>query len=199
MLVGTRRAAERATPGRPPSASRRPAISRMRSRTKRPTPISTTEIRNGTRHPQARNALSSRTEVDRGEHHRSRAGARPAPPSGATSRGDPGCRPPECSTASSTAPPHSPPTPMPWRNRSTTSRTGAQLPISVVGGDHADQRGGGAHEQQRPHQHDLAPDAVAVVTEDRAPERPRDEADREGPVGAERAGERVERAGRRAC
>ncbi len=33
-----------------------------------------------------------------------------------------------------TAPPHSPPTPKPWMRRSTTSRTGAQMPmVSWVG------------------------------------------------------------------
>ena len=34
-----------------------------------------------------------------------------------------------CSTTISTAPPHSPPKPMPWMNRSTTSNSGAQTPI----------------------------------------------------------------------
>ena len=38
------------------------------------------------------------------------------------------------STASSTAPPYSPPTPMPCRIRSTTSRIGAQMPIRSYDG-----------------------------------------------------------------
>jgi hypothetical protein len=36
-----------------------------------------------------------------------------------------------CSTDISTAPPHSPPTPMPWAMRSSTRMTGAQMPMAA--------------------------------------------------------------------
>jgi hypothetical protein len=100
-----------------------------RSRTNSPTAIRTALSRNGTRQPQDRNASSEvtswtirNTTVDRnrpaGTPICGQLPKKPRRPFGA------------CSTDMSTAPPHSPPTPMPWAMRSTTSRIGAQMPMA---------------------------------------------------------------------
>ena len=62
----------------------------------------------------------------------------------------------------------------------------------IVAGDQADQGGRDAHEHQRPNQHRLPADPVAVVPKYNPAQRPRDEADRKGAVGAQGAGQRVE-------
>jgi len=84
-------------------------------------------IRNGTRHPQLRNAdsptsaavpLSAAVEstMPRGAPALVKLAQRPR-------------RPVACSADISTAPPHSPPTAMPWITRSSTSAMGASVPI----------------------------------------------------------------------
>ena len=98
-----------------------------RSRTNRPIAISTTLNRNGIRQPQDRNAASEvvcwtvrKTTVDRnrpaGTPICGQLPKKPRRPLGA------------CSTDIRTAPPHSPPTPMPWAMRNSTRMTGAQIP-----------------------------------------------------------------------
>ena len=84
------------------------------------------------------------------------------------------------SVASSAAPPHSPPSPMPWPKRRMQSRIGAPgcrsnrsratKPISVVADAHHEQRG----DERR-----FTSDAVAEVAEDERADRPRDECDAE--------------------
>jgi hypothetical protein len=97
-------------------------------RMNRPTPTSTIEIRNGIRQPQAMNwssVVALCTMVNASVESSRPAGTpicgqlpkKPRLPLGA------------CSTDISTAPPHSPPTPMPCAKRSTTSRIGAARPI----------------------------------------------------------------------
>ena len=163
----------------------------IRRRMKRPTPTSTALARNGIRQPQLRNAASlviactsANTLVERSRP----AGTpicghdpkKPRRPGGA------------CSTDISTAPPHSPPTPMPCANRSTTSRTGAITPIDAKVGRQADQERRDPHDQQRQDEHRLAADAVAEVPEHDPADRPCGEAD------GVRA-ERQQRADQRLC
>lgn len=100
----------------------------MLSRIQAPMASSTMLTRKQARQPQARKASSGSWLAIANAPE-----ARDSPP------GTPMCaklpkRPLRCaganSTASSTAPPYSPPTPMPWSTRRTTSRMGAQTPIS---------------------------------------------------------------------
>ena len=120
----------RVTP-RPPALSRANAgVSSTRRRTNSPTAISTTRDRNGTRQPHARNvALGQRADSSANTPVDSSSPA--GTPICGQRRGARAVRRPECSTAISTAPPHSPPTPKPWTNRSSTSRIGAQTPIEA--------------------------------------------------------------------
>nr|WP_235021261.1 hypothetical protein [Caballeronia telluris] len=57
----------------------------------------------------------------------------------------------------------------------------------------ADQEGPAAHHQQAQHEHRLAADLVAVVSEHDAAHRPRDEADRKGRERRDRARDRIDR------
>ena len=93
---------------------------------------STTLARKHTRHPQPRNASSG-----------SRLASENAPLASSSPPGTPRCaklpKNPRrsagaYSTASRTAPPYSPPTPMPCSTRSVTSRTGAHQPIASYDG-----------------------------------------------------------------
>ena len=105
-------------------------VSRMPSRIHRPIPTRMIDSANGTRQPQTRNsspdhALKTATaKVD----NRS--------PQGTPNCGHEATRPRwpcvrDHSIASSTEPPHSPPTPMPWIARSTVSSTAPQMPIDA--------------------------------------------------------------------
>ena len=85
----------------------------------------------------------------------------------------------ECSTAISTAPPHSPPTPMPCAQRSSDEQHRRPDADRAVGRQQPNQERRDAHDQQRPDEHRLAAEPVAVVPEDDAAERAGDEADRE--------------------
>ena len=101
--------------------------SKTRSRMKSPTAISTVLSRKGIRQPQARNCWS-----ESWEEKRANTPVESRLPAGTPIWGqlpwNPRWAPPECSTAMSTAPPHSPPTPIPWAKRSRVSQTGAQTP-----------------------------------------------------------------------
>ncbi len=61
----------------------------------------------------------------------------------------------------------------------------------VVGRHKGDQEGGDPHQQEGGDQRRFAPDAVAVMAEDRRPDRPRDKADGIDREGLQRAGERI--------
>ena len=156
----------------------------------RPTPTRIALARNGTRQPHAMNAASlviactsAKTAVESsrpaGTPICGHEPKKPRRPFGA------------CSTDISTAPPHSPPTPMPCAKRRTTSRIGARMPIELKVGRHADQERRDAHDEQRQHEHRLAADAVAVVPEHDAADRAGGEADRVGAEGQQRADQRL--------
>ena len=85
-----------------------------------------------------------------------------------------------CSATSRTAPPHSPPTAKPCRNRNTTSNTGAQIADLAVRRQAAHQERDGTDQQQAELQQLLAPVLVAEVPEDDAAERTRQESDAVG-------------------
>ena len=61
----------------------------------------------------------------------------------------------------------------------------------LVGRQQADQHGRDAHQDQAQHQQPLAPDPVAIMAEDDAADRPRDEAERIGGEGEQGAGQRI--------
>src|ERR1700752_2885133 len=73
----------------------------------------------------------------------------------------------------STEPPHSPPTPTPWMKRSTVRIT---APEARIGRPPGQGRGGNSNKEQGGDQRLLAPDAVAIMAEDRSAHRARDEA-----------------------
>ena len=103
-------------------------LSSTRARTKRPTPISTTESRNGMRQPQDRNC-SLVVDVDTVRNTRlARISPIGTPTCGYVPKNPrrPGGA---CSTAMSAAPPHSPPAERPCSRRSTSSRIGAATPM----------------------------------------------------------------------
>ena len=156
----------------------------------RPTPTRTIDSANGIRQPQVANwspdhVLAARiTRLDRNR------------PAGTPNCGHDAMKPRwswvrDHSIASSTEPPHSPPTPMPWRVRRIVRMIAPQIPIDLVGRDEGDQERRDAHAQQRRDQCRLAADAVAVMAENRRPDRPADEADEVGAERGERAGQRV--------
>ena len=110
------------------SASRNTGVSVIVSRTYRPTPTSSELARNGRRQPKAKNCSSVSIVESR----------RKMPPEKRNPIGAPSCgnmpyqaRLPggAFSTASSTAPPHSPPRPSPWPKRQIASSSGAARPI----------------------------------------------------------------------
>ena len=102
-------------------------LSSTRNRTYRPTPTSTMDSRNGIRQPQL---LKSASEVLPCTSLTMPVDS--SRPSGTPSCGQLAKKPRRrCephSIDSSTEPPHSPPTPMPWMIRRTTSRIGAAMP-----------------------------------------------------------------------
>ena len=130
------------------------------------------------RQPQAHERASVGGHVlhDREHDRRERAGRR-GRPSAATSRRARACPSGACSTDISTAPPHSPPTPMPCAKRSDDEQDRREDADRRVRRQAADQERRDAHDHQRQHEHRLAPDAVAEVTEDDAAQRPGGEAD----------------------
>ena len=98
------------------------------SRIHRPTATITMLIRNGRRHPQTRNwSPDNQLKIRTAEFARKN-------PAGAPNCGQDAMKP-RCllarahSIASSTEPPHSPPTPMPWTRRMNVSRTAPQMPM----------------------------------------------------------------------
>ena len=72
-------------------------------------------------------------------------------------------------------------------------RDGGPRPDLRVGRQQADAERRDAHDDQRQHEHRLAADAVAVVADDDAADRPRDEADRVGAERRQRPRQRIER------
>src|SRR4051812_43472633 len=102
-------------------------VSLILSRTNSPTPTRRKDSRNGTRQPHERNAASSRPDDS---SQKTPVAAKK--PTDGPSWGKAAYRPRRlrgaCSTASSAAPPHSPPSPMPCRKRSASSSNGAQTP-----------------------------------------------------------------------
>ncbi len=103
---------------------------------------------------------------------------------------NPRCLSGECSATRSTAPPHSPPTAKPWKNRRTMSRMGASVADLVERRQAAHEEGRDADQDDRELQQLLAAVLVAEVPEHDAAERAGDEADR---VGEERLDDVVER------
>jgi hypothetical protein len=65
-------------------------------------------------------------------------------------------------------------------------------PDSLEGRQEADQERGPAHDEQRDHQHCLAPDAVSEVPEDHPADRAGEETHAEGGKRSQRPGERSE-------
>ena len=160
------------------------------SRIHRPKATSTAEIRNATRQPQLRNCSSVRAAASTARTplaSRLPAGG----PICAADAQKPRLFGSPYSLDSSTAPPHSPPTPTPWANRSSTRMIGARDPDGGVAGQQADQQGGDADQHQRADQDVLAADLVAEPAEDDAADRAGDEPDRVGGEGQQGAGERV--------
>ena len=103
-------------------------VSRMPRRIHRPTPTRIRLRKNGTRQPQVRNWSPESAEKPRN--------ARLARnnPHGTPNCGHEATNPRWCavrvhSMASSTEPPHSPPTPTPWMKRSTVRITAPQMPM----------------------------------------------------------------------
>ncbi len=105
-------------------------VSRMPSRTQRPTPTSTIDSANGMRQPQTANWSPDQvlnTRMARLARNK---------PAGTPNCGHEAISPRlPCVLAHSmeisTEPPHSPPTPMPWMTRNTVSRTAPQMPIEA--------------------------------------------------------------------
>ena len=147
--------------------------------------------RNGTRQPQARKSASGSCEASPN-----------APVASSSPTGAPACtqlavepapaRVGPCSTTISTAPAHSPPTPSPCTNRSTTSSTGASDPGRLVGRQQPDQERREADEHEGGDERRLPADAVAVVAEHDAAERPGEEPDGVGGERGHRPGDRVD-------
>ena len=112
-----------------------------------------------------------------------------------------------CSTAISTAPPHSPPTPKPWTMRMVISSPGRPQSDLRIAGQHSDQERGHAHHGQRGHQHRLASYAISEVPEDDAADRSREKSRPRRwrrlsgclPVPRTREKRRAETPGRRRC
>ncbi len=102
-------------------------VSLIFSRTNSPTPTSRNDSRNGTRQPHDRNAASSST-ADSNQNTPVAAKNPTEGPTCGNAAYSPRRRFGACSTASSAAPPHSPPSPIPWRNRSRISSNGAHMP-----------------------------------------------------------------------
>ena len=153
-------------------------------------PSSTMLTRKQARQPQARNASSGSSPAS--ENAPAASTSPPGTPMWAKLPKKPRRSAGAYSTASSTAPPYSPPTPMPWSTRSTTSAIGAEHADLVVRRQQADQGRADAHDDQRQQQHLLAADPVAEVAEDQPADRSREEADGEGGEGRELGGRAVE-------
>ena len=92
-----------------------------------------------------------------------------------------------CSTDISTAPPHSPPSAKPWTKRHVDQQRGRPGANLGVGGEQSDAERRQAHQHQRPHEHELAPEPIPEVAHHHAAERTRDEPDGERREGSERA------------
>ena len=95
------------------------------------------------------------------------------------------------SIASSTEPPHSPPTPMPWMRAQHGQEHRAPDADRVVGRHESDGEGRQPHAQQRRDQRRLAADAVAVMAEDRGADRAGGKADEIGAEGQKRRRQRI--------
>ena len=97
-----------------------------------PTPSRTKDSRNGTRQPQARNCSLGRAANAPMTRVPSTA------PVGAPALTNEAAKPrlpdSECSSAMRAAPPHSPPTAMPWQTRRNTSITAPQAPATAAPG-----------------------------------------------------------------
>ena len=153
-------------------------LSMTRSRTYSPTPTSSRLTRNGTRQPQVRNSgpvvrdITWTIAVDSSR------------PSGTPSCGQLAMKPRRWrephSIASSTDPPHSPPTATPCSKPQHREQQWRGNADRGVAGKHPDQGGADAHDQQGGDQGGLAADPVAVVTEDRGADRPGGEPDELG-------------------
>src|ERR671917_1751392 len=147
----------------------------MESLTKSPTAMRITLRRNGTRQPQVRSASPERDDI------RAKAPVPSTRPAGTPICGQLALRPRlrsgACSTAMSTAPPHSPPRPMtdalhdPQRQQH-GGRPQANL---AVGWEQTYGEGRYAHDEQRQHEHLLPPDPVAEMPEDETAYRPGNE------------------------
>src|SRR5258706_2749711 len=86
------------------------------------------------------------------------------------------------SYAINTAPPHSPPRPMPCKRRSTTSMMGAANADLLISWKAPDQNRGDSHDHQCRDQNALSADLVAEVTKDQSAERASHETNGEGRV-----------------
>ncbi len=97
-----------------------------------PTPSSTKDSRNGTRQPQVRNCPFGRAE--KAPITRVPSTAPVGAPALTKDAAKPRLPDSECSSAISAAPPHSPPTAMPWKTRRITSMTAPQGPATEASG-----------------------------------------------------------------
>src|SRR5476649_1185687 len=130
-------------------------------RTSTPTATRTMLNRNGSRQPQARNEascmwLTSAKVRDASNNPAGAPACGSAPKSTRRAFG-------ACSTAISTAPPHSPPRAKPCSSRKVTRIAAAQRPIVLYAG--ADEHRRNSHEEQTDHKRRLASEAVAEVAE----------------------------------
>src|SRR3954452_12146542 len=76
-----------------------------------------------------------------------------------------------------TAPLHSPPSPMPWTKRKNDEEDRRPDADLTVGRQAADQERAQSHRDHGRDQHLLAAEPVAIMPDDRTADRPRDEAD----------------------
>jgi hypothetical protein len=103
-------------------------VSAIFRRTYKPSATSTALTRNGTRQPQLRNCASLNDKAS--AKNRPLDARKPIDgPSCGNMPNQPRLPAGAFSVASSAAPPHSPPSPMPWPKRNTHKRIGARLPI----------------------------------------------------------------------
>ena len=99
-----------------------------------PTNTSTALARNGTRHPTRKNLRVGRPAREQQEHRARAARSRCGAPSCGNMPYHARLPGGAFSIASSTAPPHSPPSPRPWPKRHNASSSGAAMPIDAYVG-----------------------------------------------------------------
>jgi hypothetical protein len=157
-------------------------VSKMPRRIHRPMPTSTIESANGTRQPQVtKSSPAQRLNAKMARFDNSK-------PHGTPNCGHDAINPRwfcvrDHSIASSTEPPHSPPTPMPWNTRRQDRAPDADGSVCRNEGDSESRK---PHAEQCRDQCRFAPDAIAIMTEDRRADRTADKADEISTEGEQR-------------